>query len=68
MHGGPTCIGKFSLNLLIVFRAQILVRTSNLLSLNLNDIHINYVKNLMRKFTMTLEVQYLMKKIKKSTF
>ena len=29
-HGGPTFIGKFSLKLLIVFRAQILVRTSNL--------------------------------------
>ena len=44
MHGGPTCIGKFLRKLPIVFRVQILVRTSNLSSLNLSGIHINYVR------------------------
>ena len=44
MHGGPTCIGKFLRKLPIVFRVQILVRTSKLSSLNLSGIHVNYVR------------------------
>ena len=39
MHGGPTCIGKFLRKFLILFRVQILIRTSNLSSLNLSGIH-----------------------------
>ena len=54
MHGGHTCIGRFWPELQIVFRVRILVRISNLLSQNLNGIRIRLVKNLMKKFRLTL--------------
>ena len=58
MHGGHTCIGRFWPKLQIVFRVRILGRISNLLSQNVNGIHIRLVKNLMKKFRLTLGVRY----------